>query len=204
MISIIDYGVGNLASIKNMLKKAGFESQLASDEETLEKATRIILPGIGAFDHCMQRFNASGLRPLVTRKVMEDRVPLLGICVGLQMLMENSEEGSEPGLGWIAGKTIKFKKDRVGDLKIPHMGWTDVQLSKASPLTEALGAQPRFYFVHSFHVAPSDPGDELLAADYGYRFTAAVSRNNLFGVQFHPEKSHRYGMKILQNFSQLA
>ncbi len=186
-----------------MLKKAGFESELASDEATVERAKKIILPGIGAFDHCMQRFNASGLRQLVTQKVMEEKIPLLGICVGLQMLMEKSEEGIESGLGWIAGRTLKFKKDQLGDLKIPHMGWTDVQVSKSSELTAGLGEEPRFYFVHSFYVSPDNREDELLQANYGYDFTAAVSRANIFGVQFHPEKSHKYGMKILENFGSL-
>ena len=203
MIIIVDYGVGNLGSVKNMLKKAGFESILASDEATVEKASRIILPGIGAFDHCMKRFNASGLRPLVTKKVIEDKIPLLGICVGLQMLMENSEEGSEPGLGWIAGRTVKFRKESLGDLKIPHMGWTDVNLSKPSVLTENLGDQPRFYFVHSFHVVPVQKEDELLEANYGYDFAAGVSRDNIFGVQFHPEKSAAIGERILKNFIQI-
>jgi len=203
MIVIVNYGVGNLGSVQNMLKKAGFESVLASDISAVEKADKIILPGIGAFDHCMQKFNESGLRPLVEQKVMEDKVPLLGICVGLQMLMENSEEGTEPGLGWIAGKTIKFKKDVLGNLKIPHMGWTDVKRSKTSDLTNDLGEQPRFYFVHSFHVLPDNPEDVLLQANYGYDFTAAVNHDNIFGVQFHPEKSHKYGMKILENFARL-
>ena len=203
MITIIDYGVGNLGSVKNMLRKAGFESELASDMASAEKASKIILPGIGASDHCMQQFNASGLRPLVTRKVLDEKVPLLGICVGLQMLMEQSEEGMEPGLGWIPGKVVKFRRDKLGNLKIPHMGWTDVMPSKHSALTENLGDQPRFYFVHSFHVQPDHPDDELLKANYGYDFPAAVGRQNIFGVQFHPEKSHKYGMKILGNFSRL-
>jgi imidazole glycerol-phosphate synthase subunit HisH len=201
MITIIDYGVGNLASVKNMLKKIGVEAIVSSKGADILAAGKIILPGIGAFDHCMQRFNASGLRPLVTKRVIEEKVPLLGICVGLQMLMESSEEGVEPGLGWIAGKTVKFKKERLGDLKIPHMGWTDVTLSKPSVLTRDLGEDPRFYFVHSFYVLPDNSEDELLSASYGYDFTAGVSRGNIFGVQFHPEKSHKFGMKILGNFS---
>jgi len=203
MITIVDYGVGNLASIKNMLKKAGFDSIMASDVKSIEAASKIILPGIGAFDHCMVQFNNSGLRDAVTRKVMNDKSPLLGICVGLQMLMESSEEGSEPGLGWIAGKTVKFKKEKMGELKIPHMGWTDVRIEKESALTAHMDPHPRFYFVHSYHVLPDNKTDELLSANYGYDFTAAVSHENIYGAQFHPEKSHKYGMKILENFAHL-
>jgi glutamine amidotransferase len=203
MIAIVNYGVGNLASVKNMLKKAGYESVLVSDAEAIERATKIILPGIGAFDHCMTEFNNSGLREAVTQKTLKDKTPLLGICVGLQMLMENSEEGVEPGLGWIAGKTVKFKKEKLGDLKIPHMGWTSVQVAKKTALTEGLGDQPRFYFVHSYYVQPDDKTDEMLTAHYGYEFTAAVNRDNIYGAQFHPEKSHKYGMKILENFARL-
>jgi imidazole glycerol-phosphate synthase subunit HisH len=203
MISIVNYGVGNLASIKNMLKKAGFESVIAEDTDTIKNASKIILPGIGAFDHCMQQFNASGFREVVTKKTLNDKTPLLGICVGLQMLMEDSEEGVEPGLGWIKGSTVKFRKDKVGDLKIPHMGWTNVRSARQSALTNNLGEDPRFYFVHSYHVKPADSSDELLIANYGYDFTAAVSRENIYGVQFHPEKSHKYGMEILGNFARL-
>ena len=203
MIAIIDYGVGNLASIKNMLKKAGFESEVTSDIALIKDADKIILPGIGAFDHCMQKFNASGLRPVVTEKILEEKIFMLGICVGLQMLMEKSEEGIEPGLGWIEGETIKFKRDELGDLKIPHMGWTDITVSKPSALIQDLGEKPRFYFVHSYYVSPDKKEDELLMANYGYEFTAAVNRDNIFGVQFHPEKSHKYGMKILENFARL-
>jgi imidazole glycerol-phosphate synthase subunit HisH len=203
VITIVNYGVGNLASIKNMLKKAGFESELATDADSIENASKIILPGIGAFDHCMLEFNKSGLRETVTKKVTVDKTPLLGICVGLQMLMESSEEGTEPGLGWIEGKTVKFKKEKLGDLKIPHMGWTNVQIAKKTFLTEDLGDQPRFYFVHSYYVQPEHYLDKMLTAFYGYEFTAAINRENIYGAQFHPEKSHKYGMKILENFARL-
>jgi imidazole glycerol-phosphate synthase subunit HisH len=203
MITIVNYGVGNLASIKNMLKKAGFDAVLATEKSEIEQASKLILPGIGAFDHCMSEFNKSGLREMVTKKALGDNTPLLGICVGLQMLMENSEEGVEPGLGWIKGKTIKFKKEALGDLKIPHMGWTNVQIVKDTPVTRDLGNEPRFYFVHSYYVQPEDQSDTMLTATYGYEFTAAVNRNNIFGAQFHPEKSHKYGMKILENFGRL-
>ncbi len=203
MITIVNYGVGNLASIKNMLKKAGFEAVLATEKNEIEKASKIILPGIGAFDHCMSEFNKSGLRELVTKKVLGEKTPVLGICVGLQMLMESSEEGVEPGLGWIKGKTIKFKKETLGDLKIPHMGWTNVQIVKDTLLTQQLGDEPRFYFVHSYYVQPEEQSDIMLTATYGYEFTAAINHENIFGAQFHPEKSHKYGMKILENFGSL-
>jgi len=200
MLTIVDYGVGNLASVKNMLKKIAVESVLTAEPSIIEKASKIILPGIGAFDHCMNMFNASGMREAVTKKALDEKIPVLGICVGMQMLMEGSEEGIEPGLGWIKGKTIKFRKELLGNLKIPHMGWTDVELSKPSPLTSGFPHEPRFYFVHSYHVQPDDNSDQLLTANYGYDFTAAVNRGNLYGVQFHPEKSHRFGMKLLENF----
>src|SRR5665213_179784 len=180
MITIVNYGVGNLASIQNMFKKIGVPVSLATSAEEVKQSSKIILPGIGAFDHCMEMFNASGLRDAVTQKVQEEKLPLLGICVGLQMLMESSEEGSEPGLGWVAGKTIKFRKEKVGDLKIPHMGWTDTKGSKPSGLTKDLGNQPRFYFVHSYYVKPDLSEDELLTAEYGFPFVAAVNKGNIY------------------------
>jgi imidazole glycerol-phosphate synthase subunit HisH len=200
MLVIVDYGVGNLASIKNMLKKTGAESLISSQADDIEKASAIILPGIGAFDHCMSLFKSSGLFEMVKKKALDQKTPLLGICVGLQMLMENSEEGKEPGLGWIKGKTIKFKREKLGNLKIPHMGWANVQQTKPSILMEGFEEEPRFYFVHSYHVQPEHPADELLKAWYGYDFTAAIQHENIFGVQFHPEKSHKFGMRLLKNF----
>jgi len=201
MLVIVDYGVGNLTSIHNMLKKGGTKSLISSEPEAIAAATKLLLPGMGHFDHCMKQIHASGLLPLIRQKVFTDKIPLLGICVGLQMFMDSSEEGIEPGLGWIKGKTIRFKKDSIpGDLKIPNMGWLEVKQAKQSPLLEGL-KESRFYFAHSFHVEPEIDSDTLLTAEYGYSFTVGVERDNIIGVQFHPEKSHRFGMQLLQNFA---
>ncbi|HVS95283.1 MAG TPA: imidazole glycerol phosphate synthase subunit HisH [Puia sp.] len=200
MLAIIDYGVGNLASIRNMFKKIGAEALVTNDIGKIREAQKILLPGVGAFDHCMTLFNASGLREIVTRKALEEATPTIGICVGLQMLMEGSEEGKEPGLGWIKGRTVRFRQDQLGNLKVPHMGWTSVRSCKTSGLTGGFTEDTRFYFVHSYHVQVADPRDELIAAEYGTQFTAGVERGNILGVQFHPEKSHRFGMQLLNNF----
>jgi imidazole glycerol-phosphate synthase subunit HisH len=201
MFVIVDYGVGNLSSIQNMLKKGGTSAVISGKESDIAMASKLLLPGMGHFDNCMQRFNASGLRAIIEQKVFEDKVPVLGICVGLQMLMASSEEGREKGLGWLPGKTIRFKPGQMdASLKIPHMGWQDVQCQKKSRLWNDLEGA-RFYFAHSFYVEPAIETDILLTARYGYDFTVGVERDNLLGVQFHPEKSHRFGMQLLQNFS---
>ncbi len=200
MIAIIDYGVGNLASIQNMLKKAGATGVITSSKEDILAADKLILPGVGAFDTCASKLQASGLIEVINKKVLVDKVPVLGICVGMQLLHEQSEEGTLPGLGWIKGKIVRFKQDQLpSGYKIPHMGWTEVSQSKASRLLQDID-EPRFYFVHSFHSSLSDKADELLNALYGYHFTAAVEHENIMGVQFHPEKSHRFGMKLFENF----
>lgn len=202
MITIVDYGVGNLASIQNMLKKIGVASLISSKEADVEQATRLILPGVGAFDTCAAKLTSSGLLPVLNKKVLEQKIPVLGICVGMQLLMEGSEEGKLPGLHWIKGKIVKFKKDQLpAHLKVPHMGWTDVTLAKQSYLFTGLEDEARFYFVHSYHPQLADPTDALVYAEYGYRFVAGMERENIFGVQFHPEKSHRFGMQLLRNFA---
>ena len=201
MFTIVDYGVGNLSSIQNMLKKGGTKSLISSDPDAIASATKILLPGMGHFDNCMNRIHASGLLPVINQKIFTDKIPLLGICVGLQMFMRSSEEGSEPGLDWINGRTVRFQKELMpGELKIPNMGWLDVHAAKASPLLQGLEGS-RFYFAHSFHIEPVDQQDLLLTAEYGYPFTVGVERDNIIGVQFHPEKSHRFGMRLLQNFA---
>lgn len=201
MFVIVNYGVGNLTSIRNMLKKSGVEALITDRPEDIEAATRLMLPGMGHFDNCMQRFNDSGLRPLVEKKALIEKIPVLGICVGLQMLMRSSEEGKEKGLDWIPGETIRFRQDKMpAGQKIPNMGWLEVTIKKDSSLMEGLET-PRFYFAHSFHVLPDHKSDEFLEADYGYPFAAGLIRENITGVQFHPEKSHRFGMLLLANFA---
>lgn len=202
MLVIVDYGVGNLTSIRNMFKKANVTAVISSRPEDIQSATKLLLPGMGHFDNCMTRLDESGLRPLLEQKILEEKVPLLGICVGLQMLMESSEEGVLPGLGWIKGKTVRFKEQSMnGTHKIPNMGWLEISPRKASPLLNSLD-NARFYFAHSYHVQADDKSDELVTAHYGYEFAVGLERQNIVGVQFHPEKSHRFGMQLLKNFAE--
>jgi glutamine amidotransferase len=201
MIVIVDYGVGNLGSMQNMLKKLGMACSISSDPDEVREAQKIILPGVGAFDTCAEKLQQSGLVPVLNEKVLQQKTPVLGVCVGMQMLTAGSEEGELPGLGWVPGRVVKFSPERLtSGLKLPHMGWTDVHPVKPSRLVSEMYEEPRFYFVHSYHALLSSPHDVLLEAEYGYTFTAALERENILGVQFHPEKSHKFGMQLLENF----
>lgn len=202
MITIVDYGAGNLASIQNILKKTGASCVITSDEQVLRQATRIILPGVGAFDSCAGQLRASGLIPVLEEKVLGEKVPVLGICVGMQLLFSGSEEGRLPGLDWIPGSVVKFDTSKMEQgMKIPHMGWTDVVSPNGDcDLLQNMHDAPRFYFVHSYHVRVDDSAHTLMTARYGYDFPAAVRKDNITGVQFHPEKSHRFGMQLFKNF----
>lgn len=201
MFVIVDYGVGNLASIKNMLKKAGSDAIISSEENAILDADKLILPGVGAFDTCVEKLQQSGLLDAINKKVLQEKVPVLGVCVGMQLLTAGSEEGELPGLGWIKGRVVKFKQSQLAPgTKIPHMGWTNVSLNKPSRLFEDMHEDPRFYFVHSYHAELADMDNALLLANYGYSFVAAVEHNNIIGVQFHPEKSHKFGLKLFSNF----
>lgn len=201
MLTIVDYGVGNLASMQNMLKRIHVPSVVSSNPEDIEMASKLLLPGVGAFDTCALKLQQSGLIELLKHRVLDQRIPLLGVCVGHQLLFEESEEGKLPGLGWLKGKVVRFDPHKMATgLKIPHMSWTEVTGCKTSALLSKL-VEPRFYFVHSYHALPQDETDVLLYAEYGYRFVAAVECGNIAGVQFHPEKSHTFGMQLLSNFA---
>lgn len=201
MITIVDYGMGNLGSIQNMLKRIGAPAEITGDAQALERATKILLPGVGAFDSAMQRINSSGLRAVLDHKALEERIPIMGICLGMQLLTRASEEGSLPGLGWIPATTRRFPQ--LPGLKVPHMGWNAVTAVRDSPLTAGLPPESRYYFVHSYYVQADDAADAVLRTRYGVTFDAVVAHHNLYGAQFHPEKSHRYGMGFLRNFAEL-
>lgn len=201
MITIVDYGMGNLGSVLNMFKRIGAAAQVASDPSVIDRATKILLPGVGAFDSAMQRIADSGLRDVLDRKALQERVPTLGICLGMQLLTRSSTEGRLPGLGWIAASAQRFPTQP--GLKVPHMGWNVVTPVHASPLTDGLPAESRFYFVHSYYVTVDDPRDALMTTHYGVTFDAVIGHGNIFGAQFHPEKSHRFGMQLLANFAKL-
>lgn len=204
MVVIIDYGVGNLNSIRNMLKKGGVNALISGKAADIEKASKLLLPGMGHFDNCMAKLKVSDLRVIIEHKVFIEKIPLLGICVGLQMFMANSEEGKEEGLGWIKGKTVHFHTKLMEEgLKVPNMGWHEAIVKKPSRLMEGLEQGARFYFAHSYHVEldADNQSDILIESNYGYNFTAGIERDNIIGVQFHPEKSHRFGLRLLNNFA---
>ena len=199
MITIVDYGMGNLGSLANMLKRIGAQAEIVSDPSKIARAEKLILPGVGAFDSAMRRINETpAMRETLNRKVVVEQTPLLGVCLGMQLLVQGSEEGKLPGLGWIAGYARRFP--RKDGLKVPHMGWNVAKPSRSSPLTADLGEEPRYYFVHSYYVLVDELEQSLMRTWYGLEYDSAIGRGNVFGVQFHPEKSHRFGQKILENF----
>jgi imidazole glycerol-phosphate synthase subunit HisH len=205
MIVIINYGLGNLGSMLNMLKKIGADTIISNDHQTIEKADKLILPGVGSFDAGMERLKAQGLIPVLQKRVLQEKIPILGVCLGMQLLGMGSEEGQLTGLGWLNAESIRFNfKGANTNLKIPHMGWNQLIIRMAHPLFAGLEAGNRFYFIHSYHVVCSNPDNILTTTSYGVDFTSTVVKNNIMGVQFHPEKSHKFGMRLLKNFSELV
>lgn len=194
--------MGNVGSMANMLKKIGTDAVVTADPGVINGADKLILPGVGAFDKGMSELHARGLAAVITREVVENRKQILGVCLGMQLLTETSEEGRCRGLGWIKGRSVRFPANGdAGPRKVPHMGWNHVRPLRVDPLFAEIDEDARFYFVHSFHVV-CDERSVLAYTEYGGSFVSAVRDGNIAGVQFHPEKSHRYGMQLLRNFVQ--
>lgn len=203
MITIVNYGLGNLGSIQNMFKRIGIKSLITDDISKIHEADKILLPGVGSFDTAMKRIHEGGFRKVLDIKAMEEKIPILGICLGMQLLTDSSEEGKEKGLGWIPAKTVAFRFTKDENLKIPHMGWNIANPIRECRLTSDFVKESRFYFVHSYYVRVDDESHSILKTNYGIEFDAGINRDNVFGVQFHPEKSHKFGMKVLQNFAKI-
>jgi len=201
MLVIIDYGLGNLGSIRNMLKKIGAEGTISSNASDIQAAEKLILPGVGNFDQGMKNLEALRLLPALEDKVIQQKTPILGICLGMQLFARKSEEGESRGLGWIDAEVVRFKfVEKESHLKIPHMGWNLVRICQRNPLFEEMYSEPRFYFVHSYYLACTNEEEVLTQTFYGYEFASSIKKENIYGVQFHPEKSHKFGMKLLDNF----
>lgn len=203
MIAIIDYGCGNIHAFVNVFKRMNIESKVVRSRSDLADCTQIILPGVGAFDYVMAQFNSSGLRDEVEKKTLADGVPVLGVCAGMQILADRSDEGTEPGLGWIEGQVKKFDVSAIRfKTKLPHMGWNEIS-HHGSQLFQNILPGSRFYFVHSYYFECNSKNHAIASTDYGTPFTSAVNKNNIYGVQFHPEKSHSDGQQLLKNFADL-
>lgn len=204
MITIIDYGLGNISAFRNVYKRLNIEVTVAKCAADLKTAAKVILPGVGAFDHAMQLLEQSGMRNTLDELVLANRVPVLGVCVGMQILGRSSDEGKLPGLGWIKGRVRGFKSlELQNNLPLPHMGWNDVQPVLTHKLFDQLESDARFYFLHSYFFECDRDGDILATSSYGVNFGSAINCSNIYGVQFHPEKSHHYGTQLLKNFAEL-
>jgi glutamine amidotransferase len=199
-VAIIDYGTGNLASIGNMLRKIGQESVITNNKAEIQNASFLILPGVGSFDTGMKNLKDAGLDEIIKEEVLGAGKPVLGICLGMQLLAGASEEGKMEGLGLIEGKVIRFVQPEGSRFKIPHMGWNEVVPHPESRLLKGYNRTPRFYFVHSFHLISDDPKAILSESSYGIKFNAVYEKENVMAVQFHPEKSHRFGIHLLRQF----
>lgn len=204
MIAIINYGSGNVQAIANIYHKLNIEHIITSNKKEIEGADKLILPGVGAFDEVMVQLNNSGLREILDTKVLEQKTPVIGICVGMQILAKSSEEGVLEGLGWIDGTVKKIDVNNLTHKPhLPHMGWNVAKPTKSHPITANLEIQKGFYFLHSYYFSCNNPSDVLMTTEYGSTITAAVNRENIYGTQFHPEKSHFNGIQIFKNFAEL-
>ncbi|MFZ2155538.1 MAG: imidazole glycerol phosphate synthase subunit HisH [Bradyrhizobium sp.] len=204
MIAIVDYGLGNIAAFASVYNRANIKVAVARTAGDLKGASKLILPGVGHFDHAMRLLQESGMRGALDDMVLGDKVPVIGVCVGMQILARSSEEGNLPGLGWIDGEVRAFKStEATRNMPVPHMGWNDVRPLSQSRLFDALHDNARFYFLHSYYMNCDRQEDALATCNYGADFVCAVQSSNIYGVQFHPEKSHSFGNRLLRNFAGL-
>jgi glutamine amidotransferase len=203
MIKIVDYGLGNVAALLNVYKRLNIEAALARSDIELADASKLILPGVGAFDHAMESLDRSGMRSRLEELVLERRIPLLGVCVGMQILAKGSDEGSREGLGWVDGRVRGFASLDLPHLVLPHMGWNDVHPAEGEALFRSLETRARFYFLHSYLFECGCDESVIARSDYGISFACAIRASNIYGVQFHPEKSHSWGTQLLRNFAEL-
>jgi glutamine amidotransferase len=204
MITLIDYGVGNIFAFQNVYKSLNIPTKIAKSHDDLADAQKLILPGVGSFDYAMSQLNATGMREKLDELVLKHKVPIIGICVGMQMMGNRSDEGELEGLKWIDSEILKFDETLIQQrTKLPHMGWNDVAPLKNHPLFIGLEKEAIFYFLHSFYFKCNNPIDSIAISNYGLSFSSAVNKDNIYGIQFHPEKSHQYGEKLLNNFAKL-
>ncbi|MCW8965554.1 MAG: imidazole glycerol phosphate synthase subunit HisH [Candidatus Pacearchaeota archaeon] len=205
MISIVDYGLGNILAFANIYKRLNIPARVVSSNAELESADKIILPGVGSFDWAMTQLNNSGMRETLDRLVQERSVPVMGVCVGMQMMAKRSDEGQLDGLGWIDAEVKRFDESTfTQQTHLPHMGWNDVVSVVSHPLLSGLETDARFYFLHSYYFSESDSGQVLTQTDYNGLYASSVHSDNVFGVQFHPEKSHHWGVRLLKNFAEMS
>ena len=203
MIGIIDYGLGNIQAFVNVYKNLNLPSKIVKTKESLRQVNKIILPGVGDFDHAMTLLYSSGMIEALTEMVLVNKVPVLGICVGMQMLANSSEEGKLSGLGWIDAEVKKFDASELLNMPIPHMGWNDVQSKTENKLLAGLESNAKFYFLHSYYFECKIKQEAIALTQYGRQFDSIVNSGNIYGVQCHPEKSHQYGILLLKNFANL-
>lgn len=203
MISVINYGLGNIGSILRMIEVCGGNAEVVSTGEQILNAKKLVLPGVGHFDRGMTELKKRGLISALTQRVLDDKTPILGICLGMQLFCRSSEEGDEKGLGFVEADVIKFNNEHESDLKIPNMGWNHITVTRENKILKDQGKNHRFYFVHSYYVVPESEELTIATATYSQSFCAAFRNNNIYGVQFHPEKSHKYGMELITRFIQL-
>ena len=204
MITIIDYGLGNIRAFVNVYKRLNIKTKIAQNANDLNDAIKIILPGVGSFDHAITLLNKSGMRSELERQVLENGIPVVGICLGMQIMANVSEEGKLPGLGWVDGEVKIFNSKSIPyKTRYPHMGWNSIHPVKKSKILSGLGDESRFYFLHSYYFVCEDQANVLTSTNYGITYTSAINRDNVFGVQFHPEKSHYNGIQLLKNFASM-